>query len=79
MKTPWGQVNLSHLLTGIITAAVLGAGGVLWGLVRPEPDRAVEMALIKRDVADLKAQTQRIEEAISRLESGGVRPAGLKR
>lgn len=67
MKTPWGQIDLRYIVTAVVTAAILGTGSVIWGLVKPEPDRAVEMALIKRDVADLKAQTQRIEETLGKL------------
>ena len=67
MKTPWGQLDVRHLLTGIVGAVLLGGGSVIWGLIKPEPDRAVEMALIKRDVADLKSQNQRIEDSIAQL------------
>jgi hypothetical protein len=79
---PFGQVDISHVVTGLVTATLLGVGGVVWGLVKPDPDRSVEMALVKRDIADLKAQTQRIEEVVVRLadgQSGTVRPASGKR
>jgi hypothetical protein len=87
---PRGQVSLSHVLTGAATALLVGAGGVIWGLVKPEPKeseaRAVDYALLKADVttlktdvATLKAQGTRIEAAIIRLETtGGVRAASGK-
>ena len=67
MRAPWGQVDLKHVLTALVTAVLLGGGSIIWGLIKPEPDRAVEMALIKRDVADLKAAVQRVEEALAKL------------
>lgn len=67
MKTPWGQIDLRYILTAIVTAVLLGGGGVIWGLVKPEPDLAVERALLRRDVDDLKARMQRIEESLKTL------------
>lgn len=68
---PLGQVDVSHITAGIITAVLIGGGGVIWGLVKPEPkadtERAVELAIMKRDIADLKAGMQRVEEAVVKL------------
>lgn len=89
---PLGQVSLSHILTGVMTAAILGAGGVIWGLVKPEPKeseaRAVDYALLKADVATLKtdvavlkASNARIEGVVIRIDEreSGTRPASGKR
>ena len=89
---PRGQVSLSHVITGGATALLVGAGGVIWGLVKPEPReaeaRAVDYALLKADVATLKtdvaglkASSARIETAVGRIDEreGGTRTAGGKR
>lgn len=88
MRAALGQIDLRHIVTGVVTAALLGGGGVIWSVIRPREDQAVEMALLKKDVSDLKddvaglkGQSQRMEESLSVLveRSGGVRPAAGKR
>lgn len=53
-----GQLDLRHAGTALVTAALLGGGSFIWGMVKPEPkadqDRAVAEALQRREVADLR-------------------------
>lgn len=61
MKRTRGQVEIAHVLTGLATAIILGAGGFIWSLVRPEPKedqaRAVSAALQAREMAELRRIT----------------------
>lgn len=53
-----GGDGFRHLLTALVTAGILGAGNVVWSLVRPEPqadrERAVADALLRKEVGDLR-------------------------
>lgn len=82
-----GQIDMAHIGTALVTAFVLGVGGFLWSLVKPDEAKAVDYALMKQDVAtlktdvaSLKAQGTRIETVLIRMENGEtVRPASGKR
>jgi hypothetical protein len=89
---PFGQIDLRHVGTALVTAGLLGGGGFIWNALRPEPKddqaRAVEMALLKRTVAEHDAtlkvvvpQLQRMESILVRMDEReqGVRPAAGKR
>lgn len=91
-----GQVDLAHIATAAVTAAVLAAGGFIWSMLKPEPklqeERAVESALLKKDVADLKTttanhdaalrvlvpQVQRIEDVVVRIDERQTGPGGVR-
>lgn len=58
MKLIRGQVDLGHVLTGLVTTALIGGGAFIWNTVKPEPRadqaRAVAEALQAREVVELR-------------------------